>query len=278
MLTATDPTPTQRQLHLDHLKRQRRLGLGAARGRAGQTATAVETPAAVALPDLAAALPSPEVPATPLPEPAPRPDGAPATEASHDCAAQARAIGILRQAGVSGEEMMAMLGLCRSTLHKRIREFPDIVSGRAMLSAAAAARAAAETEMIRRGRRIGLDVGQLATVLGVSEATVRTRMRAAGMPMPHAQQVRVRTAPRAVGEAAVTALLEEVAARHRVAVGVLIGRSRTRPVAAARGEAIARLHDEFRLSVTDIGRVLGGREHSSINYALKRQRRRERGE
>lgn len=278
MLTATDPTPTQRQLHLDHLERQRRLGLGAARGRAGQLAPAVEVPAAVALPDLVAALPSPEVPATPLPGPEPRPDGAPVSEAHHDRAAQARAIAILRRAGVPGEEMMAMLGLCRTTLHKRIREFPDIVSGHAMLSEAAAARAAAETAMIGRGRGIGLDVSQLATVLGVSETTVRTRMREAGMPMPHAQQVRVRTAPRAVGEEAVTAVLEGVAARHGVDVATLIGRSRARAAAAARGEAIARLHDAFRLSVTDIGRVLGGREHSSINYALKRQRRREWGE
>jgi len=64
-------------------------------------------------------------------------------------------------------------------------------------------------------------------------------------------------------------IIEEVAARHRLPVGVMVAPGRRRELVAARREAVLRLRQETNLPLKAIGCLLGGRHHSTILHALK---------
>ena len=63
-------------------------------------------------------------------------------------------------------------------------------------------------------------------------------------------------------------ILEEVAARFRVSGEDLTGSSRKKEIVRARHTAIYLLHEELGMKATDIGRLLGGRNHSTIIHAM----------
>ena len=65
-------------------------------------------------------------------------------------------------------------------------------------------------------------------------------------------------------------ILEEVAARFGVSGEDLIGTSRRKEIVRARHAAIYLLHQELGMKATDIGRLLGGRNHSTIIHAMGR--------
>ena len=68
----------------------------------------------------------------------------------------------------------------------------------------------------------------------------------------------------------VETVLHEVAVAHDLSVADMLSGRRLRHHAYARFHAAARLRDETRLSLPQIGRRLGGRDHSTAIHAIKR--------
>lgn len=64
-------------------------------------------------------------------------------------------------------------------------------------------------------------------------------------------------------------ILEEVAHKHMVSVDTLIGRKKKRWLALPRAEAMYRMHHELGMSLSAVGRRMGGRDHSTISHHLK---------
>jgi len=69
------------------------------------------------------------------------------------------------------------------------------------------------------------------------------------------------------------AVLTMVAAHFQVTVAELKGAERSRRVTLPRQVAVLLLHEELGLNRSQIGRLLGGRDHSTVNHALKRIRK-----
>lgn len=67
-------------------------------------------------------------------------------------------------------------------------------------------------------------------------------------------------------------IVAEVCAKHGMAFAAIRGRSRQREVSAARHELAWRLYVERGLTLAQIGRKLGGRDHSTVAASLKRTR------
>jgi chromosomal replication initiator protein len=61
-------------------------------------------------------------------------------------------------------------------------------------------------------------------------------------------------------------IIQEVARHYRVTEAELLGKGRTKKVALARQVAMYLLHTdlEMAMSATDVGRLLGGRDHSTV--------------
>jgi chromosomal replication initiation ATPase DnaA len=66
-------------------------------------------------------------------------------------------------------------------------------------------------------------------------------------------------------------VMREQADRYGVSVEALQGRGRTRWISTARAAVASSLRD-LGLSTGDIGRMLGGRHHTTIMYLLEHQR------
>lgn len=65
-------------------------------------------------------------------------------------------------------------------------------------------------------------------------------------------------------------IVKEVAAKHGVTVEDLVGRSRVPAIVAARHEAMFRVRKETTHSLPHIGRLFGGRDHSTVLNAMRR--------
>jgi chromosomal replication initiator protein len=77
----------------------------------------------------------------------------------------------------------------------------------------------------------------------------------------------------------VSKILREVAKEFDVPVNELRGKSRERHIARPRQFAYLRLRDETDLSYPAIGRVMGDRDHSTIQHGIRAMRERiKRGE
>ena len=63
-------------------------------------------------------------------------------------------------------------------------------------------------------------------------------------------------------------IMEEVTMRFRVSSGDLVGSSRKKEVVRARHVAMYLLHEELGMKHTEIGRQLGGRDHSTVINAV----------
>lgn len=64
-------------------------------------------------------------------------------------------------------------------------------------------------------------------------------------------------------------ILREVAHKHKMTVQNLKSASRTKEYVEARQEAAYRIQKELKFSLTQIGRVLGKRDHTTILHAIK---------
>ncbi|HXG36548.1 MAG TPA: helix-turn-helix domain-containing protein [Dehalococcoidia bacterium] len=60
-------------------------------------------------------------------------------------------------------------------------------------------------------------------------------------------------------------ILREVAQERHLTIEQITGRGRYEELTEARREAVKRLDRELGLTLTDIGRLLGGRDHSTIS-------------
>lgn len=65
------------------------------------------------------------------------------------------------------------------------------------------------------------------------------------------------------------AVLREVAVLHGLTVMDIVGRERTSRVVACRGEAVWRLKHLRGCSTTEIGRAIGGRDHTTVMHYLR---------
>ena len=63
-------------------------------------------------------------------------------------------------------------------------------------------------------------------------------------------------------------IMSEVSAWFKVSKGDLIGRSRKKEIVRARHVAMYLLHEELRMKDTEIGRLMGGRDHSTVISAV----------
>ena len=63
-------------------------------------------------------------------------------------------------------------------------------------------------------------------------------------------------------------IMEEVTRRFKVSNSDLVGTSRKKPIVRARHVAMYLLHEELGMKDTEIGRLLGGRDHSTIINAV----------
>ena len=70
-----------------------------------------------------------------------------------------------------------------------------------------------------------------------------------------------------------TAIIAEVAAKHGLTTADLTGSRRTLPIARARQEAMWRMR-QLSLTTTDIGRRLGGRDHTTALWGIRQHQRR----
>jgi chromosomal replication initiator protein len=65
-------------------------------------------------------------------------------------------------------------------------------------------------------------------------------------------------------------ILREVCASHGVTLDQLISHNRSKKFIDARMLAYYRLHKELGLSLPQIGRYIGDRDHSTVFYGIKR--------
>ncbi len=66
------------------------------------------------------------------------------------------------------------------------------------------------------------------------------------------------------------AVIDDVCLKHAIDRRDLLGPRRFRPFVAARNEAAYRLRQETSLSLPQIGRLLGSRDHTTIVHAVRR--------
>lgn len=64
-------------------------------------------------------------------------------------------------------------------------------------------------------------------------------------------------------------IVEEVAEQHGVVVDDLFGPSRKHPIVFHRMEAMYRIADETPLSLPEIGRKLGGKDHTTVLHGIR---------
>ena len=65
-------------------------------------------------------------------------------------------------------------------------------------------------------------------------------------------------------------IIDHVTVRFRLSSGDLIGGSKKKEIVRARHVAVYLLHEELGMKSTDIGRLMGGRNHSTIIHALNK--------
>ncbi len=61
-------------------------------------------------------------------------------------------------------------------------------------------------------------------------------------------------------------IIEQVASQYKVSPADLLGRRRTKTIALARQVAMYLLYSELELSPTEVGRLLGGKDHSTVSH------------
>lgn len=69
-------------------------------------------------------------------------------------------------------------------------------------------------------------------------------------------------------------IVEEVIDKHGITFAQIVGRQRSRPLCAARFEAYFRLSEETSLSLPQIGRIMGGKDHTSVFHGIRKYRQR----
>lgn len=119
----------------------------------------------------------------------------------------------------------------------------------------------------RRPKKLALPAPRKAVVKIVWEtrkATVRPKVTWTA-PEPASGDNDFYT-PRAMS---IKAIISEVALDHKMSIEKMLACGRTADVVAARHEAMYRLRIERRLSLPQIGRALGGFDHSTILHGIR---------
>lgn len=64
-------------------------------------------------------------------------------------------------------------------------------------------------------------------------------------------------------------IIDEVCKKHDISKGNMMSRRRRQDLVAARFEAYYRLSEETTLSLPQIGRLMGGRDHTTVLYGIR---------
>lgn len=70
------------------------------------------------------------------------------------------------------------------------------------------------------------------------------------------------------------AIVAEVCKKHRISFETIKGKQRSHPIVAAKFEAYYRLSTETTLSLPQIGRLMGGKDHTSILHGIRQHKAR----
>jgi chromosomal replication initiation ATPase DnaA len=77
-----------------------------------------------------------------------------------------------------------------------------------------------------------------------------------------------------IGRRTAKQVIESVAARHNLSFRDLVGKCQWKEIVKARHEAVRLVADEFpHLPATEIGRIFGGRDHTTILHSLKKTKK-----
>lgn len=111
-------------------------------------------------------------------------------------------------------------------------------------------------------------------IAGVNEADLRSLMTGPARPSPspwnapeyrlNRNPVHVRAQPAVSVPVQCRMIIQSVATHYGMTVEDLIGPTQSRPFAYARHEAMFRVRQERKLSLPAIGRIFGGRDHSTV--------------
>lgn len=115
----------------------------------------------------------------------------------------------------------------------------------------------------------------IAEGLGLGRERVKSRIYRKGLwALAAAQPVPVKALPTGPApQRRAIAIVREVAARHRLADTALLRGTRVLAQVLARDEAIGTISAELGWSLTRIGKLFGGRHHTTILQALRRWQR-----
>lgn len=69
-------------------------------------------------------------------------------------------------------------------------------------------------------------------------------------------------------------IVDEVLAKHNISMGQLCSKQRRQEIVRARFEAYFRLSEETTLSLPKIGKLLGGKDHTTVLYGIRTHRER----
>lgn len=65
-------------------------------------------------------------------------------------------------------------------------------------------------------------------------------------------------------------IIDEICKKHKISLPEIRGNQRSREVVAARFEAYYRLSTETKFSLPQIGRLLGGKDHTSVLHGIRK--------
>lgn len=112
---------------------------------------------------------------------------------------------------------------------------------------------------------------EICHALGISQSTLdldRARLRLPPRPVGRKPKKRAQSAAGPLGPSAI--LLQRVADKYGMTVAALVEDDRSNAVVMARQEAMHLLRTERRASFPSIGRVFGGRDHSTVLTSIRR--------
>jgi chromosomal replication initiator protein len=69
-------------------------------------------------------------------------------------------------------------------------------------------------------------------------------------------------------------IIDAICVQYRVPRRVLDGLDRTKGIVEARHECMRRLYETDIFSMAQIGRMMGGRDHTSVSHGVKKARER----
>lgn len=131
---------------------------------------------------------------------------------------------------------------------------------------------AAELAELRAWQDMGLRPKEIANLVERSPEAIANRAAKEGRPFGQARPTQRPLPDRGSADArrsTLAAVLKDVCSTHRVWAGDLCGRSREGLIVRIRQECMYRMWMETDRSTAQIGRALGGRDHTTVVHGIR---------